>query len=53
MHKGKLVKRNAMGLSKGEVLAFKNQTGLRNIKGAKTPYGKMHVNKIFKTLRIV
>jgi hypothetical protein len=53
MHRGKLVKRNAMGLSKGEVLSFKNQTGLLDIKGAKTPYGKIHVNEILKTLRIM
>jgi hypothetical protein len=40
MHREKLVKRNAMGLSNGEVLAFKNQTGLRNIKAQKRLTGK-------------
>jgi hypothetical protein len=31
MYKGKLVKRNAMGLSKGGALALKNQTVLYDI----------------------
>jgi hypothetical protein len=35
MYKGKLVKRNAMRLSKDGALAFKNQTGSRDISGRK------------------
>jgi len=41
------------GFQKAELLPSRIRPGYVTYKGATTPYGKMHVNEIIKTLRIM